>query len=141
MAKARWVKKLVSKTRWNNWYSKIETYCFLREEFDKVWIGFLVADEIPDTYKPLTDMESLQVDNYRRAKNIRPFPCGEVESSEPQNRKEAIPELDKIKISLSQPKEPEEQEAKKEVGEKPFNEEPEEIFTEEQKKIIKEIPF
>lgn len=83
-----WVKKFVSSRDWKNLYSLNSSYCFLKKEEKGIWVGFMVANpELPNgklLYPPgvflkgalpLTDEEALQVDNYRRAMNIGPFPC------------------------------------------------------------------
>jgi len=69
-----WIKKLITVAEWKNHYSQHSAYCFLEKEKNGIWIGFLVADIIPFNCQECTDEEILQIDNYRRAYNIRPFP-------------------------------------------------------------------
>ena len=70
----KWIKKLVSRTDWNNHYKYQSSYCFLGKEEKGVWLGFVVANQIPLNCEECTDDELIQIDNYRRSKNINPFP-------------------------------------------------------------------
>lgn len=98
-----WVKKEVPYREWENYYSKNSSYCVLSPG-KEVIIGFLVAKEIPNDCEECDYYELRQMDNYRRATNIMPFP---LEKEEPQesledydNRKEALKELQKAKEDL-----------------------------------------
>ena len=95
--KCYWVKKLISSRDWNNWYSLQGTYCKLGSEGvgrgKQVEIGFLVAKQIPYDCVELNDEELRQVDLFRRAKNIRPFPLEEVAIEKPKDEIEKNPEF------------------------------------------------
>lgn len=74
-----WVVRLVSKLEWANAYSKNNSYCWLGEEEGKVKIGYLIAgDYISSRHRFCSDEELLQIDNYRKAKNIYPRPFEEI---------------------------------------------------------------
>jgi len=81
--KSYWVKKYISNRDWNDYYSRTSSYCYLGEEGvgknKRVKIGFLVAERIPIGCEECDDKEILQIDDYRRANNIRPFPCEKEE--------------------------------------------------------------
>jgi hypothetical protein len=72
-----WVKKKVSGKQWNDYYSHLSSYCFLRKELNDVVVGFCVANSIPPQCEELTDDELWQVDNYRRIVRQYPLPLKE----------------------------------------------------------------
>ena len=75
MAKQIWVKKPVSKQEYKNWHSKQETYTPLRDEGDRIWVGFLVADSVPENCLEVTGYEELMsIDKWRDHHHIRPKP-------------------------------------------------------------------
>ena len=74
-----WVKKLVKVKEWNNCYKYNSSYCFLRNEPGKgVWIGFVVANQVPRDCELLDLDELRQVDDYRKANNIYPRPFKDI---------------------------------------------------------------
>ena len=77
-----WVKKPVQVKQWNDIYKHDSTYCFLKKTPEGIWIGFLVANLIPQECEALTDEELLQVDDYRRMYNIYPRPLEDVKKEE-----------------------------------------------------------
>lgn len=78
-----WVKKFVQVKEWNDYYKYDSSYCFLRKEERKgVWIGFAIANEIPQNCELCTDEELMQIDDYRSAKNIHPRPLKEIKKEE-----------------------------------------------------------
>lgn len=111
-----WVKKLISQSQWDNWNSKIETYCFLGKQDGGVWIGFLTSDPSPalnsntksdPNYVPegcfkMIAEDLFQVDSYRRARNIRPFPLGEIREKKTEKAKQStLDKLDQMKKHLA----------------------------------------
>ncbi len=75
--KYHWVKQLIPKRQWNNFYSGNTSYCLLETIEDDPVVGFLIVH--PDERcKPCTDEDLRKIDLYRRANNIRPFPTEEV---------------------------------------------------------------
>ena len=70
----KWVKKSVSIKEYNTYYKYNSSYCFLRKEDKRIWLGFLVADFIPENCELLTDEEAIRVDEYRNGANIYPRP-------------------------------------------------------------------
>ena len=95
-----WVKKRISKRDWSSWYSKNSSYCFLKKEDDNIWVGFLVADDCPDTCEPMNYTELRQVDDYRRAKNISPYPLEEVSVEKKEIPQSTLDALDKMKSKI-----------------------------------------
>ena len=91
--KSFWIKQLISQREWNNYYSKHNTYCKLGIEGTgigkKISIGFLVANCIPQDQdcQLCTNEELRQIDNYRRANNIMPYPFEEWEKRDESKEK------------------------------------------------------
>jgi hypothetical protein len=98
MLKTKWVKKKVSKKEWENYYSKIPSYCFLDKNNDGVSVGFLVANFIPAGCLEIIDIEELRaIDTYRRNINIRPFVLEEEKQMSLDNSKDNTEEMQKTK--------------------------------------------
>ena len=90
-----WVKKLVKTKEWENWYSRDDSYTFLNAEGSGVWIGFLVPHHIPSDCLECEDEEIVQIDQHRRAKNIRPFPLKELSQQENEEQVKVLGGLQK----------------------------------------------
>ena len=73
-----WVKKRVSNIDWKNWYSKQAFYCFLRKDGSGVMVGFAVVGGVPMDCFRMSNEELVQVDDYRKAKNIAPRPLKDI---------------------------------------------------------------
>ena len=79
-----WVKQKIKKGEWNNYFSQTSSYCPLQKDEDGVWVGFCLVERNNPfgyqqfDYQPCNDEELRQIDLYRRAINIRPFPTEEV---------------------------------------------------------------
>lgn len=73
-----WVKKIVSQSQWNSYYSQNSSYCPLQKDKDGMWVGFLVVNKIPRECFELSDNELLQIDDYRKAYNISPRPLTDL---------------------------------------------------------------
>jgi len=69
--KIGFVKKPVSHTQWDNWYSKNNIYCKLYENTDGVWIAFLASTPSPDC-RELTFDDKVQLHQYREIQHIKP---------------------------------------------------------------------
>ena len=78
MVMQKWVKKLVSIRDFNSYYKYISSYCFLEKISAGIWLGFLVANNVPDKCVELSDEEARRVDVYRRGSNIYPRPLSEI---------------------------------------------------------------
>ena len=75
--KPLWVKMPIRIIEWKNYYSYCSSYCFLKKDEEGVWIGFLIVGDIlnlPQDCQLCMENELLQIDEYRRSRNIRPFP-------------------------------------------------------------------
>jgi len=92
---ACWVKKTVPKKKWNAYFSEHFAYCFLQETPQGVEIGFLIIQErigfYPDNCIPLSNKEILQVQAYRTARHIYPFPIVEDKKDEEEIDVSKIP--------------------------------------------------
>lgn len=92
-----WVKKEVSKKEWSGCYSNLPGYCSLGVGY----MGFLVAEEIPEDCELCDVNEIRQMDMYRRANNIRPFPLSEENPQDSfddyENKEELKNEYKKVK--------------------------------------------
>ena len=74
-----WVKRKVNLKEWNNFYAWVGAYCSLNRNKEGIIIGFLAAGGIPYDCEEITDLEELRnIDNYRRAYNVRPFVFSDV---------------------------------------------------------------
>ncbi len=78
----KWVTREISDREWKGHYSQLSSYCYLgavgvgkgkRSKIGFV-IGLLEGDTIPANCMPCTDEDLRQIDDYRVANNIRPFP-------------------------------------------------------------------
>ena len=142
-----WVKKLVSKAQWGSWYSRNSSYCKLREDASGVWVGFLVADDCPNTCEPMGYEELRQVDDYRRANRIAPFPLKEIKVEKKEASSETLKVIDEIRAKLSGKMNVEKPEVNpiqtktEKPADKP-NPEPEPYhLTEEEKETLRQVPF
>ena len=73
----KWVVKEMS-IRESISYLQNASYCNLGKSEGKMKIGFVVANNVPFGCREATNMEILQIDAYRRANRIYPFPLREV---------------------------------------------------------------
>jgi len=86
----QWVKQLIPKKEWNNFYSGNNSYCLLETINGDPVVGFLIVH--PDNRcKPCTDEDLRKIDIYRRANHIYPFPLEEV-------KKDEVPPIDEIDV-------------------------------------------
>ena len=73
-----WVKKRVLAKDWTEHYVHLSSYCFLEKESSgKVWVGFLVANQIPRvpaSCEECNDEDLRKIDMQRRAVNQWPVP-------------------------------------------------------------------
>ncbi|MEW6606049.1 MAG: hypothetical protein AB1414_01175 [bacterium] len=80
--KAIFVKKLMPRKEWKEWYEKDPTYCNLGEvgfgREKKLKVAFVVVDYIPQECEKLTDEELVQLDNYYRGVNAVPRPLKDL---------------------------------------------------------------
>lgn len=98
MTKQIWAKKPVSKQEYKNWHSKMESYTPLKDEGDRVWVGFLAANVVPDNCLEVTGYEELNMINmWRERHNIRPKPIDDKFKNEKVVKPEVIAMLDKWK--------------------------------------------
>lgn len=80
-----WLKKYISEKEWREDYINLESYYNLGKnedrKRDKIKIGFLTANldgRIPFDCEPLTDEESLDLDEQRRRLRHHPFVTAEL---------------------------------------------------------------
>ena len=76
-AKVIWVKRLVSKTEWKNFYSQISSYCLLEKKGDGYMVGFGAVGGIPFLCEVCDDNDLWKIGNQRRAQNVYPNPLEE----------------------------------------------------------------
>lgn len=76
MVKAKWYKAFVSTKEWNNYYSKVPAYTFLRGTKEKTEVGFIAAeDNPPEGCLEITDIEDLRkIDLHCEANHQSPRP-------------------------------------------------------------------
>lgn len=80
---AVFVKKKVTASEWNNYYSQVGSYCYLGRADRGVWIGFMVANKVPIDCEKLNPAEVLQMKEYYQQIN-NPF-FGRYEKQYPTN--------------------------------------------------------
>jgi len=83
--KPLWVKKHITSREWDKEYKYISSYHNLGKDFidgrERIKIGFLmVGSFIPDDCEELTNEEVIQLDRYRQAHNIHPYPLTRVDN-------------------------------------------------------------
>lgn len=79
---ALWVKKLVSVSRFNNFYSQIGSYCLLEKKDGGYIIGFPVVGGIPRDCQMCEDDDLWKIGNHRKSQNIFPNPLEEKPNEE-----------------------------------------------------------
>jgi hypothetical protein len=84
---ANWCKKIISKKDWNDFYSKVGSYCWLSANGNDVFIGLFIPAingdlTLPSDCYALTDSELLQIQRYRESNNIFPQPFAKKVSEE-----------------------------------------------------------
>ena len=85
MNNIKWVKQLVSFKEYEDYYRYNNTYTFLCQEENGIWLGFCIVGEIPLKCKLATYEDLALIDQHRRARNIRPFPI-KIPEEEPVNK-------------------------------------------------------
>ncbi len=81
LVKLYWVKKKVSLTQFENFYSKNDLYCPLVNLGRQFEISFLCVNKIPNDCELLSDEELRKTDLWRRSKFVFPYPLKEVVKS------------------------------------------------------------
>lgn len=74
MSNINWIKQLVSFKEYNDYYQYNNTYTFLCQGENGIWLGFCIDGDIPLKCKLATYEDLVLIDEHRRVHNIRPFP-------------------------------------------------------------------
>lgn len=115
------IKKTVSKKRWDEWYSKSPIYCPLESsEYgmnSSITIGFLTVLEdimgnpvpnrtgiLPTGCEWMTDNEIIKLDDHRKKNNVKPDIYEDFDNyfkdEEDLEKDEAVRALDKLRLQL-----------------------------------------
>lgn len=73
---AYWAKKQVTKRDYGNHFSQLPSYCFLEENTEGVWVGFLTVHN-SEMGMPCNSEDLRRVDLARRSNNLLPTPFKE----------------------------------------------------------------
>lgn len=96
-----WLKKEIGKKEWENYYSKISSYCLIT--YGNIYeVGFFNTF-LPEGCQECSELEQVQIDKYRKNANIRPFPIEEEQQEtfeDEQERRDNLEELKKLKKEL-----------------------------------------